>query len=283
MPMYPYRIPTTFGLSFPFDTETNISEVANPGSIILLHHPGQGTLDSKRAIVAIPIEQQGLFLTDNGLVPKEELQHLYNTQIGSTNNGTPIFFANPQSFSAPNTKFAMYSRPVKMMVPSADGTLIIGAIVLLILAVAFLLYAIGIIAGGVEQYLKQMHEMDLALQAQQVDKYSYIDTDTGETKSDWFDGADVEERTYHNGEVLDVALNQTGKDFLGGYAQTVRQGIDMQSLFDQINNEDNLMNIIKWVVIGVVAIGGVYIAVKVIPGLIGRKQQPYYYPPPAQY
>jgi hypothetical protein len=165
--------------------------------------------------------------------------------------------------------------------------LVIPIFVIVLVAVAVIIFAAAIIANTVAEYLKQMHALDLAAQSQDMIERLYINTDTGEQQSQWFDGATIERRTLKNGEIIDIPLNTKGQDYniatCGKALCVILEGIDLEALADQITQPVDWEQIMMYIAITAAAVAGIYVAAKIIPMLFQKKQPQPQYPPPQQY
>jgi len=266
MPMYPYMINTKWGWTFPYDTETNVSAFMPANSLCLLHQPAPLTRTAKRAVIVQPvIGVSGELMFANGETASlAEIQHLFDTQIGTT-NGIPIFMGYPIDERDVVDKKNITTTTLPGLAPP---------VYVIVVLVVVMLFAVGMfILPPILDHLRKLHEFDMALQAQEVVSKTYIDVDTGESSDEFFEGADVERREYRNGEGVDVALNDRGKEFLGDNVSVWREGIDMEDLIALIEQE-KWAERIKWIAIAAVAIGGVYVAAKVLPGMLEKNPNP---------
>lgn len=276
MPMYPYYVSTIYGNSYPYDTETNVSAWQPTGTILLVHNPLPETRVAKRFYVVQPVHGSGIRLADGTTMPVEALQHLYGRQIDVASNGAPVIMGYPIDEKDITNKQIMTT----MKLPGQ----LIPVWVIVLVCIAIIMAAAAIISIFVPEQIKQFHALDLAAQSQDMVERLYINTDTGEQHSQWFEGATIERRTLKNGEILDIPMNQAGQDWnmaqCGKAICVINEGVDMEALAGTILTQDWL-DLIKWIVIAAVAIGGIYIAAKVIPGLFRKKlEYPQYYPPP---
>jgi hypothetical protein len=278
--MYPYYIQTTYGNSYPYDTETNVSVWQPTGTMLLVHSPLPETRAAKRFYVVQPVLQGGLLsLADGSTIPLEQLQHLYGTQLDTASNGAPVFMGYPIDMTD-------VKNPELMTTMQLPG-LVIPIFVIVLVAVAVIIFAAAIIANTVAEYLKQMHALDLAAQSQDMIERLYINTDTGEQQSQWFDGATIERRTLKNGEIIDIPLNTKGQDYniatCGKALCVILEGIDLEALADQITQPVDWEQIMMYIARTAAAVAGIYVAAKIIPMLFQKKQPQPQYPPPQQY
>lgn len=280
MPMYPYYIQTIYGNSYPYDTETNVSAWQPTGTMLLVHSPLPATRAAARFYVVQPVSQGGLLsLADGSTVPLEQLQHLYGTQLDTASNGAPVFMGYPIDMND-------VKNPELMTTMQLPG-LVIPIWVIVLVAIAVILAAAAIIASTVAEHLKQMHALDLAAQSQDMVERLYINTDTGEQQSQWFDGATIERRTLKNGEIIDIPLNQKGQDYniatCGKALCVILEGVDLEALADQITQPIDWEQIMMYIAITAAVVGGIYVAAKIIPSLFQKKESQYQYPPPQYY
>jgi hypothetical protein len=268
MPMYPYKIMTDIGYCWPHDTESNISVHFPPSVITSLHNPLPETEETGRALILQPVlfaEVNGLVTSDGDVIGLEEVAPLIGKNI--SNSDIPIIIGNP-----------IYDYDVKdknnltsVYIPELGLGIIVTAV--LIIVIAFLLNSI--VSNWIDEQHKQ-HVTDTALESQETVGTEWIDVDTGETRNEYFDGADIERRYFRNGDVWGFALNQTGWDFLGASALMERKGIDFDDLLKELEEIWEQKKLIETIILATVVIGGVYIMAKVVPSLIGRRRKPMY-------
>jgi len=266
MPMYPYRIPSKYGrMIYPFDTESNVTANLLPDTLVSLHRPSPETKKTGRALIVQPIHYGGnVAVASNDRVTLADIQHLIGEKIGTTSDGVPIIMGNPIERSKIRSG-VITTIPVE--IPGKPKLIPIWVVVILIVAIAIMA---AVIASNVSETILRMHAMDLVLQAQQVVRREYYDLDTGKIDTKPFEGADIMIIYYRNGEVIQVALNEKGKEYLNGHSQTVKKGKDFDDLLRDITETSWIQNMVTWIAIGAVAIGGVYLAVKIIPMLVER-------------
>jgi hypothetical protein len=92
--------------------------------------------------------------------------------------------------------------------------------------------------------------------------------------------ADIQVRSWCNGDVKNLAISEYGYEVLGdNMSEDIREGQDMNSLIDLFKEREEtreaaltgIEEIIKWVAIGAVVIGATYVSVKIIPPLIDKR------------
>lgn len=268
--MYPYRIRTRFGLAWTFDTETNVTANLPPSSIVAIHRPCYETKHTGRVVVFQPIVSDGVVkLSDGEVVSLSELP--LGKLIGVTHEGIPVFMGYPISVRNLGRKDLVTN--VAVEVPGR-GVLPITATVVLLVVISAALVTIAVVHGitEMERLRLERHKLDMAFQAQEVVKTEYVDVDTGRVSNQPFDGADVEVRAYGNGDVWYFALNERGKEYLDGHTcSQAREGFDYNKLLEIIG-EEWLASVVKWVAVGAVAVGCVYLAVKLVPKLIVNRK-----------
>jgi len=268
MPMYPYRIPSKYGrMIYPFDTESNVTADLLPDTLVSLHRPSPKTKETGRALIVQPIyhpKTGNLAVASNERVTLADIQHLIGEEIGTTSEGIPIIMGKPIEESKIRCG-VITTMPVE--IPGKPKLVPVWVVVILIVAIAIMAV---VIASNVSETILRMHAMDLVLQAQQIVRKEYYDLDTGRIDTKPFEGADIMIIYYRNGEVIQVALNEKGKQYLNGYSQTVRKGKDFDDLLEDLAGTSWIQNVVTWIAIGAVAIGGVYLAVKIIPMLVER-------------
>lgn len=275
MSMYSYQIKTRVGYCFPHTNEGNVSAKLPPSTLLSLHSPLPETREKGRFIVVQPITGSDYIKTPTGSSGKpimvEEIMPLVGTVIQHTPEGVPIVMGHPISEHevAPGHRLI----PVPIDIPGHSPA-VITASVLIAVAVALALGTIAVMVYLTVAEMEQTkrHAMDIALQSQKILDTEYIDIDTGIVYDEWVESCDVERRFYANGEVLLLALNDKGFSWIGGTASIERKGLDFEKLLETIiKPKEWWEDLIMWGIIAAVAIGGVVVAVKVIPPLLKKK------------
>ena len=281
MSLYPYLIPTTFGYSYPYTTETNVSVYQPPNTVVLINQPHQETLNSSRFYVIQPVTTGGMLsLIDGTTMPISAIEQMVGRKIDTASNGAPIFMGHPVELS-------QVKNPEQITTMMLPGQLIAVWVIVLV-CIVILVGALAIISNSwvaVNQQNANLHAYDVAAQSQDIKEREYINTSTGDVHTTYTTGDTIERRTLNNGEIIDIPLNQAGQTFnqasCGKSVCVQQQGIDTSALYDKLLDQQTWKNLINVVILGVAAVAGIYVVAKVVPGLLSRKQQyPQYYPPP---
>ncbi|MEW6624603.1 MAG: hypothetical protein AB1420_16015 [Bacillota bacterium] len=254
--IYPYRIRTRLGWCFPHTNEANVSPSLLPGTLLSLHNPLPETRETGTALIVRPIATSPYIPTVEGkpLEVKEILPYV-GSIVGKTPEGMPIILGEPVTedevpYDALKTTMAIEIPGHSPITPAVA--------VALIIAVAATLITITIALTVREMEINRRHALDLAMQSQKIVKQDYIDVNG--------DGiSDVEVRTFGNGHVIEIALNEVGYKFIGGSARTIKEGLKFDDLYKDIYGKAEWWkSLVTYGIIAAIAIGGIYVAVKLI-------------------
>ena len=274
MSLYPYLIRTRVGDCFPHTNEGNVSVSLPPKTLLSLHNPLPETVEKGRFIVVQPITGSDYIKTVGTGKPimVEEIMPLIGTVIQHPPEGIPIIMGHPISESevAPGHHLV----PVAFNVPGHSPAIGICAVLVAVaVAAALITIATMVYLSIAEQEQTKRHAMDIALQSQEIIDTEYLDIDTGNVYDEYVEGCDVERRFYANGEVLLLALNDKGYEWVGGSASIEREGLDFGELLSTIlKPEEWWETLLKWGIVAAVGVGTIVILIKVVPKMLEKKK-----------